>query len=345
MKTLAAILVRQNAPLQIWELEIPVLREGQVLVQMAYSGLCQSQLNEIRGYKGVDPYLPHTIGHEGSGVVLDVGPNVTKTKIGDHVVLSWIKGIGLDAGGTKYLDEDREINSGPISTFLSHAVISENRTIPIPSSMPLREAALLGCAIPTGAGVVFNEMKVKKGQSVALFGLGGIGLSALIAASHAKAYPIIAVDVNEEKLAMAKEFGATHLINASLCNPFQDIMQITASKGVDFSLEAAGRKEVVEAAYSVVKASGGLCVVAGNVPQGQKIEIDPFDLIRGKRIVGTWGGGADIDRDVKAYVQMFSENRLTLSRLITHEVPISEINELCSAMSAGIVGRGMVRFC
>jgi S-(hydroxymethyl)glutathione dehydrogenase/alcohol dehydrogenase len=259
-------------------------------------------------------------------------------------VLTWIKGAGIDAGGTKYIDGDRWVNSGAVSTFLTHAVISENRLIPIPFTMPLREAALLGCAMPTGAGVVFHEMKLQEGKSIALFGLGGIGLSALIAAFHAKAGPIIAIDVRDEQLQMAKEFGATHVINATHNDPLQEIMKITSSKGVDFSLEAAGRKEVMEMAYSALKAPGGMCIVAGNLPRGQKIEIDPFDLIQGKRIFGTWGGGGDIDRDVETYVRLFAQSKLPLARLITHEVELSQINELCAAMQAGNVGRGMIKF-
>lgn len=344
MKTTAAILEKLNEPLFIKELEIPPLKRGQVLVKMAYSGICQSQLNEMRGYKGPDRFLPHTLGHEGSGTVLDIGPDVTKVQQGDPVVLSWIKGSGIEAGGSHYVDQMRTINSGPISTFLSYAVISENRVIPIAPAMPLREAALLGCAIPTGAGVVLHEMRAQKGQSMALFGLGGIGLSALMAAAHIGAEPIIAVDIAKDKLDRAKEFGATHLVDASKSNPFDEIMEITQAKGVDFSLEAAGRKDVIESAYSVLKAPGGLCIVAGNVPLGQKIAIDPFDLIKGKRIVGTWGGGGLIEQDVKTYSDLFMNKSFPLSRLITREVPLVEINALCDAMIRGHVGRGMVQF-
>lgn len=345
MKTIAAVLEKQNEPLSIRELEVPALREGQILVQMAYSGLCQSQLNEIKGYKGPDAYLPHTLGHEGSGTVIDIGPNVSKVKIGDSVVLSWLKGAGIEAGGAKYLDAGRQINSGPISTFLSHAVISENRVIPIPKSMPLKEAALLGCALPTGAGVVFNEMKLQQGQSIALFGLGGIGLSALLAAKHCKAQPIIAIDINQTKLRMASDLGATDLIDASVADPLNEIMKITAEKGVDYSLEAAGKKEVIEMAFKVVKPFGGTCMIAGNLPQTQKIELDPFDFIKGKLLRGTWGGRSNIDLDVQSYVRMYTESKWPIGRLITHEVKIDEINQLCADMNAGLIGRGLVSFC
>lgn len=164
MKTQAAVLTKLKAPLAIWELEIPELKSGQVLVKVAYSGLCHSQLNEIKGLKGEDRFIPHTLGHEGSGTVELIGPDVTKVKQGDRVVLSWIKGKGADVSSCRY----GVVNSGAISTFMTHAVISENRIIPIPDAMPLKEAALLGCAVPTGAGVVKNEMELQEGESFAV---------------------------------------------------------------------------------------------------------------------------------------------------------------------------------
>jgi len=235
MKTKAAVLTKQKAPLEIWELEIPELKAGQVLVKVAYSGLCHSQLNEINGVKGEDKFIPHTLGHEGSGTIEAIGPEVTKVKPGDHVVLSWIKGKGADVPSCRY----GNVNSGAISTFMTHAVISENRVIPIPDAMPLKEAALLGCAIPTGAGVVKNEMELQAGESFAVFGSGGIGLSALLAAKGAKADPIIAIDVNETKLNQAISCGATHVINATKQDPVAAILEITKGSGVDYVLSPA----------------------------------------------------------------------------------------------------------
>lgn len=338
MKTKAAILKSLNQLLEIQELAIPKLQKGQVLVKVVYSGLCHSQLNEIRGLKGEDKFLPHTLGHEGSGVVLECGEGVSKVTRGDHVVLSWIKGKGLDASGSIY----ERVNSGAISTFLTHAVIAENRVIPIPKEMPLREAALLGCAIPTGAGVVKNEMGIKEGHSFAVFGAGGVGLSALLAAKHAKAYPIIAVDVSDEKLQKAIEMGATHGVNIKNCDPVTAIFDLTSGQGADFVFESAGRKEAMEKAFASLKAPGGLCVLAGNLPKGQKIEIDPFDLIRGKKIVGTWGGKSQIDDDVKYYCELFLKKEISFDGLITHEMPLEKINDLIGELEAGKVGRGLI---
>ncbi|MCH9626129.1 MAG: Aryl-alcohol dehydrogenase [Chlamydiales bacterium] len=341
MKTKACILTQLNAPLEIWELEIPSLKEGQVLVKIAYTGACHSQLNEIKGLKGEDAFLPHTLGHEGSGIVEAVGNNVTKVKPSDHVVLTWIKAEGANVASAQYKSARGAVNSGAISTFMTYAIISENRVIPIPKAMPLKEAALLGCAIPTGAGVVKNEMQLKESDSFAVYGAGGVGLSALLAAKQAKAYPRIAVDVQAHKLEKAKQLGATHTVDARATNPAEAIKLITKGQGVDFVFESAGKKQAMEQAYSSLKAPG-LCVLAGNLPKGERISIDPFDLIVGKKIVGTWGGKSSIDQDVADYVALYLKGELDLAALITHEHPLEEINALFELLERGEVGRGLL---
>lgn len=341
MKTQAAVLTKLGAPLEIWELDIPSLKPGQVLVKLAYSGLCHSQLNEVKGLKGEDRFIPHTLGHEGSGIVSAVGPGVTKVREGDPVVVSWLKGTGLDVPGTQYGSSRGAVNSGAISTFLHVAVISENRVIPIPSQMPLKEAALLGCALPTGAGVVKNEMGLKAGEGFAVFGAGGVGLSALMAAKHAGANPLIAVDVQDAKLQAAKRMGATHVVNARDKDPAAAIMEITGGSGVDYVFESAGKRDAMEKAFGSLKAPG-LCVLAGNLPKGEHISIDPFELIRGKRIVGTWGGRSQIDADVANYAQLYLSGAFDLAGLITHVVPLSDINTLLAELEAGRVGRGLI---
>lgn len=343
MKTLAAVLHKLNAPLALEELEAPELKSGQVLVKVAYSGVCRSQLNEVRGLKGEDKFLPHTLGHEGSGIVEAVGPQVTKVKPGDHVVLTWIKGSGMDVPSAKYIGKDNiSVNSGAISTFLTKAVVSENRLVKVPDKLSLREAALLGCAIPTGAGIVLNDAQVKPGSTVAVFGTGGIGLSSILAADMAGAGRIIAVDVLEHKLEQARRSGATHAVNARAQDPLEAIMEITAGRGADYAIESAGRKEAMEAAFKCVRAGGGLCVLAGNLPAGHNISIDPFDLIRGKRIAGTWGGRTDPDKDIPMYAEFILSGRMRPDKLVTHNFRLEEINTALEALEAGDAGRAII---
>ena len=345
MKTKAAILYQINKPLRIEELTIPELKTGQVLVKIAYSGVCHSQLNEIRGLRGEDKYLPHALGHEGSGIVETVGSGVEKVKPGDHVVLTWIKGDGLDVPSAIYQRSNESVvNSGAISTFMEYAIISENRLVAIPEKMPLREAALLGCAVPTGAGIVMNTAQVRPGSSVAMFGVGGIGLSVIMASSLMNATTIIAIDVFGHKLEQARQVGATHFINARQQDSLATILEITAGRGVNYAIEAAGRRQTMEIAFQAVRDNGGLCVLAGNLPDGQRISLNPFDLIRGKRIVGSCGGETNPDRDIPLYVDLYLSGKLKLDRLITHIFSLKNINDALDLLERGKVGRSLIQF-
>jgi S-(hydroxymethyl)glutathione dehydrogenase/alcohol dehydrogenase len=331
MKIKAAILTQINKPLELVELAAPELKDGQVLVRIAYSGICHSQLNEIRGLKGEDRFLPHTLGHEGSGIVESVGRGVKKVKPGDKVVLTWIKGKGFDVPSTIYKKADGSaVNSGAISTFMTYAVVSENRLVKIQGKMPLKEAALFGCAIPTGAGIVLNSAKIPKGATVAIFGMGGIGLSALLAARSKGAATVIAVDIAINKLKKAMQLGATHIINAKSEDVLPAILRFTQNKGVDLAVECAGVKDSMEKAFNSVRDKGGLCIIAGNLPWQEKISLDPFDLIKGKRIIGTWGGESEIDKDVLFYSREYLSGRLKAGDLISKVYNLRDINKALS---------------
>lgn len=340
--TEAAVLFKTGEPLRIIDLEIPALGRGQILVDVAYSGVCHSQLNEVRGLKGIDRYLPHALGHEGSGTVIAVGDGVTKVALGDKVVLSWLKGSGIDVPGTTYGSAFGNINSGAISTFMRRTVTCENRVTAIPDSVPLKLAALLGCAIPTGAGVVFNSSGLQPGQTIAVFGTGGIGLSAVMAASAMGATTIIAIDLIPEKLDKAKEFGATHVLNSAHRDPVEAVRQLTGGRGVDVAIECSGKVSVMESAYESVATGGGLCIIAGNPAQGQMMRIDPFNLINGRRLVGTWGGESKLDRDIPRYVEMFLNGRLALQKLANEEYGLNRINEALDDLENGRVIRAMI---
>jgi S-(hydroxymethyl)glutathione dehydrogenase/alcohol dehydrogenase len=209
MKTTAAVLVEPGSPLELADLEIPALKPGQVLVEVAYSGVCHTQLLEARGHRGEDRYLPHCLGHEGSGIVREVSNGVARVKPGDPVILSWIRGEGADVPGTVYGWNGRPVNAGAITTFATYSVISENRLTPIADGLSMRHAALVGCAVPTGAGVVFNTAQAQPGQSLVVFGVGGVGGCAIAAAASCGCHPIVAVDVNPDKFVLARQLGAT----------------------------------------------------------------------------------------------------------------------------------------
>lgn len=338
----AAVLRDPGERLVMMELGIPALREGQVLVRVHYAGLCGSQLHEVRGRRGVDRFLPHTLGHEGSGIVEEVGSGVTKVSPGDHVVATWIRADGLESVGTQYTAGGSFVNSGPVSTFLTRSVISENRVVRIPFEMPLREAALLGCAVPTGGGLVYNS-GLEPGGSVAVFGTGGVGLSAVLAAVSMGARPLIAVDVSERKLRKAMELGATDSIDASRENPVARIMTLTGGRGADLAVEAAGNSDAMRRAHQCVRPGGGICIIAGNLPHGGRIEIDPMDLIRGRQLRGTWGGETIPDQDVPKYVVRFLDGQLPLGKLLTNDFALHEIDEAFDRLERGELDRALIR--
>lgn len=341
MKTVAAVLVELGKPLELAELEVPVLRSGQVLVDIAFSGVCHTQLLECRGHRGHDPYLPHCLGHEGSGIVRDAGAGVTKAKVGDEVILSWIKGRGADVPGTVYRWNGRQVNAGGITTFGRHAVISENRLTVIPDGTSLQDAALLGCAIPTGVGAVLNTAQPKPGSSVAVFGVGGIGLCAIGGAVAAGCTPIVAVDVRQSQLELAKRMGATHTIAAGGEDPVAAIVRICPG-GVDVAIEASGCPEAMGQALQSVRNQGGIAVVIGNARHGEHILVDPWQLNLGKRLLGTWGGDNVPDRDYPRYCRLLSSGRLDLTPLRSSTYRLSDINEAIDDLGAGRVTRPFI---
>ena len=316
MKTSAVVLIESNKPLEIIDLEVPKLRRGQVLVEVAFSGVCYTQVLEWRGYRGVDPYLPHCLGHEGSGSVLEIGDGVTKVERDDHVILSWIKGSGINAGGSVYSWGKQCVNAGPITTFNRTSVISEDRLTVIPSNFSLKMAALVGCALPTGLGSVFNVAQPISGQSIAIFGVGGVGLCTAMAAKVNGCTPIIAIDLVEQKLELAKAIGVTHLINASQDSVLERIIQICPD-GVDFAIEATGRPNVMCQAIESVRPRGGSVVIVGNARHGEIWELDPKQLNLGKRIFGTWGGDSQPDRDYLRYCNLAMTGSLNLGAFLT----------------------------
>lgn len=341
MEFIKAAVLRSTDLLSVIEsIKVPKLKNGQILTRNLYSGLCHSQLMEARGHRGEDKYLPHMLGHEGVGIVEKIGEGVTKVKVGDKVVLGWIKGDGIDAGGTVYDSPIGKINAGAVTTFSSHSVVSENRVVKLPENFDSKTAVLLGCALPTGAGIVLNQLKPEDNSTVLVFGLGGIGLSALLALRHFQNIKIIAVDIESSKLELAKEFGAheVYLANA------QGIVQLKNShpNDIDYAVEAAGTARSIELAFELTR-RGGKCIFASHPAHGEKISIDPFELICGKQLHGSWGGGSQPDKDIPIIADIISKYHLPVHKMLSSEYTLEEINDALNDLEARKIVRALIR--
>ena len=342
MKTQAALLVETGKPLVMAELDIPALKHGQVLVEIAYSGACGTQVMEARGDKGEDKWVPHCLGHEGTGIVLETGSGVTRAKPGDAVVLSWIKGGGIEAGGCVYDWDGKRVNAGGVTTFQRHAVVSENRLTPVPAGLPLDIAILLGCAAPTGMGAVVNVLAVRPGQSIVIFGTGGIGLNACMAASFAGAMPIIGIDPNAARRALALRYGATHVLDPAEGDVVAEIKKIAGPAGVDFAVEATGLTAVMEQAMLATCQQGGKAVIIGNARAGSALNLNPALFNQGKSMLGTWGGDSLPDRDYGRFGRLLASDRFDLRGLLSRPYALEEADQALQDLAQGRVGRPLI---
>lgn len=337
----AAILEEINTPLAIKLVSSRPLLRGQVLVKLAFSGVCRSQLMEIRGSRGQDPWLPHLLGHEGSGVVIGVGAGVTKVKLGDNVIIGWLKGKGIDAEGALYDGPDGVVNSGQVTTFSDYSVVSENRLVIKPKSMSMEVAVLFGCAVPTGAGMVFNQSDFEEKDTVAVMGLGGIGFAAFLAAAAMSPRNLIVIDISDEKIDLARTLGASHSINP-LYEDVNETVRAIDPDGVDVCIESAGTVKTIELAFSLVKDFGGRCLFASHPPLGETVRINPHDLIRGKNIHGTWGGGVSPDKDVAIFFDAFEKRGYDLSVVLSKRYSLENINDAFLDIERGSVLRPLI---
>ncbi len=340
----AAILTELKAPLTIARIELPSsLAVGQVLVKIHYSGICGSQLGEIDGAKGEDKYLPHLLGHEASGTVIAVGAGVRHVKAQDKVVLHWRKGLGIEAETPHYTWNGNKVNAGWVTTLSEYAIVSENRVTAIPADSDLEVAALFGCAVTTGFGIIENNAKLRIGESIVVFGAGGIGLNIVQAASLVSAYPIIAVDLHDDKLKLAMEMGATHVINGRHEDVQQAIADILDRKELDVFIDNTGQPSVIELGYHLTHAQGRV-VLVGVPRKGSNINIYSLPLHFGKGLSGSHGGEAIPHQDISRYQQLYQKGRIKLKELITDYYDLHEVNEAIQAMRNGMVrGRCLVR--
>jgi S-(hydroxymethyl)glutathione dehydrogenase/alcohol dehydrogenase len=341
----AAILVEQRKPLVVDEVSLPdALEVGQVLVKLHCSGICGSQLGEIDGAKGEDRFLPHLLGHEGSGSVVETGPGVRHVASGNKVVLHWRKGLGIESATPAYRWSGRKVNAGWITTFNEYAVVSENRLTAIPDDSDMEVAALFGCAVTTGFGVVQNNARVRIGESVVVYGAGGVGLNIVQAAALAGAYPVIAVDLHDSRLDLAKQMGATRVVNAKREDGPARIREIAGPAGVDVFIDNTGLPEIIQAGFGLTGPAGRVTLV-GVPRKGNDISIHSLPLHFGKVLSGSHGGESVPERDIPRYHSLYRNGRIKLRELLTDRYPLDRINDAIAGMRSGAVrGRCLIAF-
>ncbi|HMG72607.1 MAG TPA: zinc-binding dehydrogenase [Pyrinomonadaceae bacterium] len=340
----AAVLEKLNSPLVIDELNVPDLECGQVLVEVRRSGICGAQIGEIAGVKGEDKYLPHLMGHEGGGVVLDIGPGVTKVKKNDHVVMHWRKGPGIEARPPRYKRDKGFVGGGWVTTFNELSVVSENRLTVIPDDIPFEIAALMGCAVTTALGLINNEAALKIGESIALAGCGGVGLNIIQGAAMVSANPIIAIDIFDHKLKLAQEFGATHVINNGKEDLREAVKRIAGKTGVDVFVDCTGNVEIMEQCYELTGPKGRTIMVGQPRIEKNLVLGSMVRNFTGKSLTDSQGGGTDPAVDIPRYLDLYRLGKLKLDRLMTHRFTLDDINTALEKMRSGETGRTIIEF-
>ena len=355
MKVKAAVLRAPHQPYSIEELELDPPQEREVLIKYAYTGYCHTDLHFVLGE--IEIALPMVAGHECAGIVEDVGPGVTRVKKGDHVCGVWMvpcgvcpncrKGMGnvctgnfgpfLDGtmldGTTRYRDKDGNPikHCNFVSGFSEYSVVPEDGVIPLPKEFPLDIAALMSCCIPTGWGSVYNTANVKPGDSVAIWGLGGVGLNIVRAARMRQAYPVIAVDLEESKEDLAREFGATHFICNSKDDPVPIIQKLTDG-GADVIFEAIGDPGAIAQTWWALKSAGKL-VVVGVTPQDQTTNLPFFVLpVQQRQVLRNLYGAISTHVDIPKLVQMGQVDDVKYDKLISGKFKLEQINDVADAM-------------
>ncbi len=363
-----AVYVGPNEPLEVQDLQIssePGPRE--VLVKLAASGVCHSDLHVIDGDWDVPP--PIVMGHEGAGVVVAVGDEVSDLAIDDHVILSWLPSCGrcefcaagrpslctaavatayenVAADGKPRLKSDKGdvMSYLAVGSFGEYAMVQESAAIKIRKDAPLAQASLVGCAVTTGIGAVINTAKVEPGSTVLVVGLGGVGVNVVQGARLAGAKQIIVADVHDSKRELAEHFGATDFINSREVDLVEKVLELTDGRGVDYAFEAIGLTRTIEQCYEVIR-RGGTAVVVGQTPEGSKISIDPFVMSDSeKRIIGSNYGSSRQSIDFPRIIDLYMQGKVDLDSLITRRIKLDEVNDAFDDMRQGKGLRSVIEY-
>ena len=369
MKSPAAIFTGINEPLVIDEIEVDGPRAGEALIRLEATGLCHTEIWYMEG-GDTQTLTPAILGHEGGGVVQEVGPGVTSLQPGDHVVPLYIPECGdcvdCNSGKTNLcsvLDETYFAGQMPdhtsrfhwrgqdlrhfmgTSTFSQYTVVPEIALAKVRPDAPLDRVCLFGCGIPTGVGAVLNTAKVQPGETVAIFGVGPIGLNVVQGARLAKAGMVIAVDLQDDRLAVAREFGATHTLNAGEFggNATNAVKELTGG-GVDYAFEATGIPAVMRQAFESTRYGWGKCVLIGVAKTGQELSLTPRTLIAGRQLTGTAFGGTKGRTQVPQMVDWYMEGQLKVDELVTRFIKLEDVNDAFGEMHENRAYRFVVRY-
>jgi len=363
----AAILWEQGQPLSVEETELDTPRAGEVLVEVKAAGVCHSDLHPARGDWSMK--TPLVLGHEGTGIVREIGPGVSELKVGDHVVFCWAPACGtcafcisgrpvlcdrlpkttyrnrLPAGGTRLRARNKDVDHfNGTACFADFAVVAEEGAIPVPADVPFEVLATIGCAVVTGVGAVTNAAQAKSGDSVLIIGAGGVGLNVAQGARLAGCDPIIAVDLRQSALNLAQEFGASHLIDGSKEKAVEAILDLTGGRGLDFVFDTVGTPNTLTQALQCTR-KGGTTVLTGlsRTDALGSVATFPFVLLE-KRLIGSLYGSGSPASDIPHLVTLYKEGKLKLRELVTRSYQLEEVNTALAELAAGTDARGVIQW-
>jgi S-(hydroxymethyl)glutathione dehydrogenase/alcohol dehydrogenase len=367
MQINAAILWEQGKPLVVEKAELEGPRAGEVLVEVKSAGVCHSDLHPARGDWPVR--TPLVLGHEGAGIVREVGPGVTKLRAGDHVVFCWLQACGacppcveghpvlcdrllkttyrnlLPAGGTRLRAREKDVaHFNGTACFADFAVVAEEGAIPVSSGVSFEVLATLGCAVVTGVGAITNAARAKTGSSAVVIGAGGVGLNVLQGAALAGCQPIIAMDLRPSALALAREFGATHTIEASAGNVAEALRDLTNGRGADYVFDTVGTQTTIKLALESAR-KGGTVIVTGLSRADTVASIPAFLFVmQEKKLIGSLYGSGQPAKDIPQLVNLYQRGQLKLQELVKRSYALSEVNLALDQLASGADARGILKW-
>jgi NDMA-dependent alcohol dehydrogenase len=364
----AAVCTGLNQPLEVKELDLEAPHAGEIRVKMGASGVCHSDLSVQNGT--LMGSYPIVLGHEGAGVVQEIGEGVEGIEVGDHVVVSWVPqcghcfycerdqgylcetgAIAMATGGLLDGTPRFSLDGQPIAQMASSGTFSEEAVIPaigavkIPKDVPLAVAALIGCGVLTGVGAALNTADIHEGDAVAVVGCGGVGLNVIQGAKIAGAGEIIAVDMLPNKLELARQFGATQLVNAGESDAVSKVMELTGGRGADVAFEVIGLKQTIDQTISMTR-RGGEAVLVGVPRMDVMLEVPAFFgvVLMAKTVKGCWYGSSNVQREVPRLLEYYKNGQLKLDELISRRISVEDVNEAFAAMEAGEVARSVIEY-